>query len=74
MTPISYGRAAGRYDDPRGIPTLAVEYAISFGRTIGRELVNGGIRYSKQYGEILVVFERTTGGREIIITVRKAGL
>ena len=72
MTPTSYGMAAGRYDGPRGIPTMVVEYAIMLGRTLSREIVNGGIRYTKQYGEIFVVFERTTGGKEVIISVRKA--
>jgi len=74
MTPRAYGMAAGRYDDPRGIPTMAVEFAVQFGKTLSKEIINGGIRYTRQYGEIFVIFEKTTGGREIIISVIKKAL
>ncbi len=72
MTPIVFGARHGRTDAGRGIPSMAVEYTVTFGKTLSKELVNGGIRYTKVYGDIFVAFEKSTTGRIIIVSVRKA--
>jgi len=72
MTPISFGARLGRTDAGRGIPSMAIEYTVTLGKTLSKELVNGGIRYTKVYGDIFVAFEQSTTGQIIIVTVRKA--
>ena len=55
----------------RGIPTIAVENAIAFGKITNRLLVQGGVKYTKIFQNVKVVYKRTIDGREVIITVIK---
>jgi len=65
MTPNGFGG--------RGIPTMAVENAMIIGRTVQREIVANGIKYTKVFQNVKVVFKRTIDGKEVVITVIKLG-
>jgi len=65
MTPNGFGG--------RGIPSMAVENAIAFGRVTAKEIVTGGIKYTKVFENVKVIFKRTIDGKEVVITVIKLG-